>query len=169
MFSKLGRVILEFSERHELYNIGLHVLFVPHGVERHFVSIQDIHALKIITAYTDNDDTERKSATTHNLVNCFLHIVDDSISDDEQDLVLLVHLIDVLRLSHIVYELDDRCEISRAVQIDVFKRVFVCFNYTVETVNFRVENVSIKGKTVRCSVCRWRDRRAEAERRDLFV
>jgi hypothetical protein len=84
-------------------------------------------------------------------------------------LVLLVHLIDVLRLSHIVYELDDRSEISRAVQIDVFKRVFVCFDYTVETVDFRVENVSIKGKTVRCSVRRWRDRRAEAERWDLFV
>ena len=84
-------------------------------------------------------------------------------------MVLLVHLIDVLRLSHIVYELDDRSEISWAVQIDVFKRVFVCFDYTVETVDFRVENVSIKGKTVRCSVCRWRDRRAEAERRDLFV
>ena len=152
-----------------MHNIGLHILLISHRVKRHFVGIQDVHTLEIITADANNDDTERKSASTNNLVNCFLHVIDDSICDNEQDLVLLVELRDVLGLSHIVYKLNDRCEISWTVQIDVFKRVFVCFNHTVETIDFRVEYVSIKGKTVRSSVRRWRDSGTKAERWDLFV
>ena len=68
-------------------------------------------------------------------------------------MVLLVHLRDILGLGHIIYKLNNRCEISWAVQIDVFKRVFVSFNDTFEAVDFRVEDVPIKGKAVRSSVC----------------
>ena len=169
LLGKLGRVVLEVSEGHKLDDIGLHVLFVSHRVERNFVGIQDIHALKIIAAYANNDDAERQSASTNNLVNCLLHIVDDSIGDNEQNLILLVHLRDILGLGHIIYELNNWCEISRTVQIDVFKRVFVSFNDTFEAVDFRVENVPIKGKAVRSSVCRWRDCCAKAERWNLLV
>lgn len=108
-------IIPEFTEGHELNNIGVHILLVSLRVQRHIIGIQDIHALEVITADTDDDNRQGQGAATHDLVNGFLHVIDDSVGNDQQDVVLLIDLVHLLGLGQIVDELDDRREVSWTV------------------------------------------------------
>lgn len=119
LLGKLLRIVLELAEWYELYNISLHVLLVLHGVKWDVIGIEDIHAVEVITANADDDDADREAAASSNdLINSLLHIVNDTISDDQQDIVLLVLLADLFGLSHVVDKFNDRGEVGGAIQVD---------------------------------------------------
>ena len=48
LFGKLCGVVFEISERHELHNIGLHVLAVALRVERDLISVENVHGFEIV-------------------------------------------------------------------------------------------------------------------------
>ena len=152
LLGQFSRVVSEVTEGHELHDVGLHILFVSLGVERHLVSVKDIHALEVVAAHAYNDDTQGEVAASHDLVNCLLHVIDDSVGDDQQDLVLLVHLIYLLALCHIVDELNYWSKVGWAVEIHIFQGILVGLNNAVKTIDFRVENVAIQGEAMRSTV-----------------
>ena len=152
LLRKLCWVVFELSEWHELHNVSLHVFLVAHGVKGNLVRIEDVHALEIIAANANDDDREWKRAASHDLINRLLHIVDDTVGDNQKDIVLLIGLVDVLLLCHVVDKLNDRSEVSWAVEIYVAEGVLVCLYHSVHAVDFRVEDVAVQGEAVRRTV-----------------
>jgi hypothetical protein len=47
--------------------------------------------------------------------------------------------------------------------------MLVGFNYSLKTINFRIENIAIQSKTMACSVVYWRNLSAKTKSRDIFV
>ena len=58
LFRQHHRIVLEFSERHELHNVCSHLLLVFLRIERYFISIELVHSRKVGVAHADNDDRE---------------------------------------------------------------------------------------------------------------
>lgn len=86
--------MLKVIERHELHNISSHVFAVSLRIKRLIVTIQSFHRLKVGITDTNDDNGERQFGASYDLINCFVHITNDTISNDHQDVELLVHLID---------------------------------------------------------------------------
>jgi len=96
LLGQLSRVVLKFPEWHELDDICRHVSLVSLGVKRHLVGIENIHTLEVIAANSNNDDREGQLGAAHDLVDRLLHVIDDTIRDDQQNVILLVCLVDLL-------------------------------------------------------------------------
>lgn len=86
------RVVLEVAEWNELHNVGIHVLFVLHGVEGFIVGVEDVHALEVFVADAHDDDGDGEAGAADNLVDSLLHVIDNTVCDDQQDKILLVVL-----------------------------------------------------------------------------
>jgi len=86
------RVVLEVIERHELHDVSFHVFLESARVQGFFVAIERVHVGKVSIANSNDDNRQRKTRTTHNLVNRLSHVVDDSVGDQQKDLELLIHL-----------------------------------------------------------------------------
>jgi len=78
-----------------------------------------------------------------------LHVIDNSVSQDQQNEVLLISSINFLLLSHIRHQLNNRGEMSRPVQIHIFQGVLVNVDDSLQAVHFRVENISVQREAVR--------------------
>lgn len=75
-------VIGKLSERHELDNIGSHLLSVDLRVERSFVSVELVHSAEISIANTNDNDRKRKLRTVNDLIDSLLKVANDTISND---------------------------------------------------------------------------------------
>lgn len=160
---------MEVSKGYKLHNISTHLLSVLLTVERFIVRIKDIHRGEVSRTNTNYDDGKGVVTSTHDFIDSSLHVIDDSVSDDQQDVVLLVCLGDCLRLGHLIHQVQDRSKVSRSIQIDRVNGFFVGFNYTVDSIDLRVKYVAVQGETVVGSLGVWRHGGTEAEHRDLFV
>lgn len=121
----------EFAEGYELHDVGRHVALVLLGPERHFVRIKLVHRAEIGRAYTHDNDTKGLAAASHNLVNRPLHVIDYTICNDQQDVVLLILLRDVHLLCHFIYQVQDRSEMGRTIQVDMIDRMLVCLDNAI--------------------------------------
>lgn len=80
--------MLELPEGHKLHD-------VPHGglacsrVKSPVVSIQELHGSEICPAYSDNDDRHGQTGGVDDGTACLIHVCDYSVSDDEENVVLL--------------------------------------------------------------------------------
>lgn len=99
-------------------NIALHVTKEP------VVTIELLHAAEVSVAHTDNDDTRRTAGSCHDCSDRLLHVCNLTISDEHQNLVLLVLGVEVGMLREGV---DDRCKASRPRQPDVLQSTPVAF------------------------------------------
>lgn len=103
-------------------------------------------------ANTDNDNRQRKRGASHDLVNCFLHIVDDTIGKNENNLVFLVLLRAFVVLSHIIDCCENLREPSWSVEIYILQRVLVSLKHALKAVTFWVKNIAIERKAMRCFI-----------------
>jgi len=106
------------------------------------------------------------------LINSLLHIVDDAISDDQKNQVLLVPLRHLEALRHVASHFKYFIEVSWSVQLHLFKRVLVSIKDAIQSITFWVEDVSVQGEAVRSSVLRQTSEfelATEAERWELLV
>ena len=85
-----------------MHYVRLHVFLVALGVERNLIGVELIHVLEPVATHAHDDYTQGKVTTPDDLVNRLLHIVDDAVGDDQQDVILLIQLVDALALCHIV-------------------------------------------------------------------
>lgn len=141
--SKLSLIVFKFSERDKLHNVWTHKFIELLTVKWLIIGIKNIHSLETIISNTDNNDWKRQWRTSHNLVNCLLQVIYNSICNDQQNVILLVSLSHIFSFSHVVYQLNDWREVSWSIKTYIVECVFVRLNYTFKTVNFRIENVSI--------------------------
>jgi len=83
LLRKLGGVVFEFTERNELHDVRLHVFLISFRVERLRVSVESVHACEAVAAHAHDNNTHREDTASDDLVNRLLHIINDSISDDQ--------------------------------------------------------------------------------------
>ena len=107
--------MLKLVERYKLDDICCHILAIGLGVKCFVVSIKNFHSFEISFAYTNDNDGDWQIRASHNFVNSLLHIVNDSICQNTQDGVLLVHLVDLSSLHLIVYFTKDLVEVSWSI------------------------------------------------------
>jgi len=136
-------VVFELAEGNELHNISIHVPLVALTEEGYLISIQLVHGCKVSIAYAYNNDTKGQARTTHNLVNGSLHVIDHTVCDDKQNIVFLVVLGALQRLSLIVNQFQDATEVSWAIQIRAIDCVLVGIHNATNAVTLRVEDVTI--------------------------
>lgn len=103
LFSEQHGIVLEFAEWNELHDISVHIPLVLVREERGFISIKLVHGTEVSIADTHNDNGERVARATDNLVNSSLHVIDNTVSNDKQNVILLILLGHIHRLSHVVH------------------------------------------------------------------
>jgi len=95
-------VVLELIEGDKLNDISCHVLPVGRGVEGLVISIERVHTAEVSIANSDDNDGKRVLRASDNLVDGLVHVVDDTIGEDDKDVELLLLLSDWLRLSVLI-------------------------------------------------------------------
>jgi len=163
------RVVLEVIEGHKLDDISSHVLAVGLRVESLFVSIEDLHGLEVGVTDSDNDDGDGELGSTDYLVDCLVHIIDNTIGDDHTDVELLSVLAHRLSLSIVINGLEDLREVSWPVKIDVLDGILVAVDHLVEAVDSGIEDISIESEAMRGSIVVGWDGSAEAIQIDVLV
>lgn len=169
LFGQLEGISFEFPEWYKLNNVPCHKLLKLSGVKRLGISVKGVHAAKVGITHSDNDDRQRMFGSTDNLVYCLLHIVDDTISEDQQDLILLVKLIVNSGLTSVVHFFQDLTKVGWAIEINPSQTMHVRFHHTFEPLALWLENVTVQSKAVTCSALVRLDTRSESVSRDLFV
>ena len=98
-----------------MHNIRRHLLPVDRRVEGRLVSIKLVHGREVGGTDTDDDDGEGQLGTTHDLVDSLLEVTDDTIGDDQKNVVLLRLLRAAHLLSHIIDKADNWRKVGRSV------------------------------------------------------
>ena len=145
-------VVLEVVEGHELHDISGHILTVCLRVEGLIIAIQRLHRLEVSIAHANDDNRERQLRPTHDLVNRLVHVTDDSIRDDHQDVELLVLLIHRLARNVLVHLIDDLSEVGGSVELAVLEGSLVALHHFLNAVDARIEDISIEREAVRTPI-----------------
>ena len=144
--------MLEVVEGHELHDISGHILTVCLRVEGLIIAIQRLHRLEVSIAHANDDNRERQLRPTHDLVNRLVHVTDDSIRDDHQDVELLVLLIHRLARNVLVHLIDDLSEVGGSVELAVLEGSLVALHHFLNAVDARIEDISIEREAVRTPI-----------------
>lgn len=162
-------VVLEVIERHKLNNVSCHVL--PEGlrVECLVVAIQNLHRAEICITHSNYDDCDWECRTSHNLIDCLVHVSDDAICDYQADVELLIHLVDLSRRHLIVNFIKNFIEVGRPIQIALLQGLLIMPDYLCDSINAWIEDISVEGEAVRCSLWVGRYGPAKAVQVDHFV
>ena len=161
--------MLEVVEGDELHNVRGHVLAVGLGVECLIIAIERLHRLEVSIADTNNDDGQGHFRTAYDFINRLIHVADHTVSDDHQDVELLVHLVDWLACDVLIHFVDDLGEVGRSVQLAVGNGTLVAIDHLLDAVDTRVEDVTVEGETVGASVDIGRNGATESVQIDLLV
>lgn len=145
------------------------MLFVYRGIKGLFVCVELVHCTEISLTDTDDDDRKWKLRAIDDLIDSLLKVRNDAICDNEQDVVLLVLLRTIHLLSHFVDYFEDWSKVGWAIQIDSVDGMLVGLDYTFNTINFWVENVTIEGKAVISLVCIRRDGCTKSKHWNLLI
>lgn len=85
---KVLSYIFKLPEWYELHNVS-HCSLASHGAQAPIVPIQELHGSEICIPDSDDDDGHGQTGGVDNGVTSLVHVRDDSISDDEENKVLL--------------------------------------------------------------------------------
>lgn len=105
------------------------------------------------------------------MVNRFVHVIDNAIGDNEQNLELLVAVAAWISLTHIVHGVKDGAKVRWTIQVDVavIDAVLVVIYNVIEIVHSWIEDVSVHREAVRSNLGIWSDTTSEAEKIDLLI
>lgn len=92
LFGQLSGIIFEISEGYKLHDVSIHIFLVLHGVEGFIICVEDVHRFEVFVAHSHDNYRDWQVGASYNLIDCLLHVIDYSISDDEQNEILLVVL-----------------------------------------------------------------------------
>mmetsp|Transcript_42991 Transcript_42991/g.74173 ORF Transcript_42991/g.74173 Transcript_42991/m.74173 type:complete len:518 (-) Transcript_42991:247-1800(-) len=81
------RICLVFRDLHKLDNVTSCQL-TPRGLQAFLVRVQDVHVLKVRVPHAHHQDGERQLGGGHQRVDGLLHVVDDAVREDQEDVVL---------------------------------------------------------------------------------
>jgi len=113
--------VLEVLEWHELDNVTVHEFLVFLRVQWLVIGIKNVHRGEVGFTYSNNDDAERQGASPHNLIDCLLHVVDDSVGDDQKNNVLLVSLGHFKSFCHVVDHAYYFIEVSWPIEVCILE------------------------------------------------
>ena len=103
------------------------------------------------------------------MVNRLLYVIYDTVSDNEQNLKLLVAIAPRVSLSDVVHCVENTAEVGGPVQIHNVHAVLVVLHHSLKSVNLRVEDVAVHRETVMCALVVWGDSSTESEQIDLLI
>ncbi len=115
-----------------------------------------MHAWKIFTTNTYYNNWKWERWTSNYFWNCLFHIVNDSICQQKENIILLIILWYVFTFSKVYSHFYYLTKIGRSVEINIHNCISICFYYSFNSIAFRIKNVSINCKTMSSSVIyRW--------------
>lgn len=139
------------------------------GEKRLVVSIKHVHSGKVCVTDPDDDDSQRIIAASDNLVNRLLNVINDTVSDDQQNLKLLVAIATRVSLRDVVHGVENAAEVGGPVQIHNVHAVLVVLHDSLKSFNLRVEDVAVHRKTVMCALVVWGNSGTKSEQIDLLI
>ena len=169
LLSKHVRVVLEIVVGHELNDIGGHVLTERLRVECLLIAVELLHGAEIGIADANDDDGEGKLRSFDDLVNRLVHVIDDTVGDDDQDVELLSGLALQVRHDMVVDLSEDFAEVSRSVEAALLQSILIALDHTLNPGNAGIEDISVQGEAVRRTVGVGRDCATEAVEVDHLV
>lgn len=140
--------MLKLIERYKLDDICRHVLFIGIRVKCFVVCIKNFHSFEICFTYSHDNDGDWQRRASNNLVNSLLHIVNDSICQNAQDGILLVHLVDLSCLHLIVCFTKNLIEVGWSIKIYSRKGALIMADHFINPVYSWVKDIAIQGKAV---------------------
>ena len=161
--------MLEVVKGNKLDDIRGHILAVGLRVECLIITIKRLHGLEVCIADANDDDGHGELRAANNLIDGLVHITDDAIRDNNQDVELLVILIDLLRSDVLVDLVDDFSEVGRSIQLAIVDSALVALNDFVDAVDTWVEDITVEGETVTATVSVRRNRATKSVQVDLLV
>ena len=156
LLRKHVRVVLEVVVRHKLDDVSSHVLAIGVGVQGFIVTIERLHAAEVGITDANNNDGHGQLGASHDLVDRLVHIIDDAIGDNDED----VELLGTLRLQ-VTFDMSadfvqDFRKVSRSVELRLLKSVLVGLRHTLDALDARIEDVAVQREAVRgASVVGW--------------
>lgn len=103
------------------------------------------------------------------MVNRLLNVINDTVSDDKQNLKLLVAIAAWVSFSHVVHSVEDAAEVSGPVQIHDVHAVFVVLHDSLKPVDLRVEDIAVHREAVMRALVVWGDSGTESKQIDLLI
>lgn len=152
-----------------MHDVSGHLPIVLSGEQRRFIGVQSIHRFEFIFADSHNDDRQRQVRASDDLVDCLLHVVDNAVGNDQQNVIFLVVLRDFCGLAAAVDFRNDGAEVRWAVQTYLLNRVHVGLQHSFKAVAFGLEDISIESKAMSRATRQWLNGRSESVGRDLLV
>jgi len=152
-----------------LHDVSSRVPFIGVRIEGLLITVKLIHSGEVSIADTHDDDSQGVIRASDNLVDRLAHVINHTISDDQKHLELLIVVVAWISLTDIVDSVEDRTEVGGAVQVDIGQIVLVVLYNFFQVVDSGVEDVTVHGEAVRCSLGVWRNTAAEAEQVDSLV
>lgn len=83
------------------------------------------------------------------MIYSLLHVIDDSVCQEQKNEVLLIIVRDPLVLGHIGHDLDDVSEVSRSMELYSIDRMLVGIDDPLNSIALRIEIVSVHSEAVR--------------------
>ena len=147
---QLDRVLGTIPERHKLDNVSLCILVECLGVQRSHIGVKLHHFIEIGVTNANNNNRESKTTRSDDLIYSFLHIVDNPISNNQNNGILLIVL--TLLHAHLVYKsvhiLQNFAEMSWAIQLHLLERLIVGIEHPLHCVALWLEDVSVQSEAV---------------------
>ena len=107
----------EIIKWNELDDISRHVSSQGGRVKGFIIGVKGLHRCEICITHAYDDDSDRKIRTLHDLVDRLLHVSNDSIGQNKQDMELLIVLGHLLLFNHKVELLHDWAEIGWSIEL----------------------------------------------------
>lgn len=171
LLGQKSRVMLEIVEGNELDDISSSVFTELTREKSFIVTIKLVHHAEISITDTNNNDSKWVIGSSHNFVNSAFHVINHTVSDNHENLELLVLIVAWISLTHAIDSVKNFTEVSRSIQIDclVADAVFVVRHHFRELINTRVKDVTIHGKAMRSPLIIREDCTTKAEQVNLLV
>ena len=115
LLGKQSRVVFEIIERYELHDISSSIFTELSREESFVITVKFVHHAEISITNSDNNDCKRVVGSSDNLINCSFHIINHTISNDQENLELLVLIITWIRLAHAIDGVENFTEMGWSI------------------------------------------------------
>ena len=124
-------------------------------IERTIIAwLQSFHFLIVIWIEYNYYNTHRLNWCSHGSVNCLLYVIDISIREYHEDLILLICSIYLRSFGSIHNSFNHAWEICWSTSLDFLENIFVGFLKFLDSFYFWLEDISCESEAVRCIMSR---------------
>jgi len=147
-FCKHGWVVLVHIIWNEINNMISSIFSKSFRPNCFIISFKSIHIFKVSITDSNNNNCKRICWSSNNLINCSFHIIDNTISNNQQDLEFLIVLITWVGFANIVHFADHIFKISWAWKLNVLNNMLITSTYFCQISNSWIKYITVHCETM---------------------